>query len=131
MLTTIKSFLIKTGIVGVLVAIIGGSGYTYFRYTQEKISDLTQQVTQYELNIRQCENTLTQIRQDKVRIERETERLQSRVKQAETYQSELMDKLQRHDLTRLTLEKPGLIETRVNDATKQVFEDLEYLSRDN
>jgi len=131
MLATIKSFLIKTGIVGVLVAIIGGSGYTYFRYTQEKISDLTQQVTQYELNIRQCENTLTQIRQDKVRIERETERLQSRVKQAETYQSELMDKLQRHDLTRLTLEKPGLIETRVNDATKQVFEDLEYLSRDN
>ena len=131
MLTTIKSFLIRAGIIGILLSLIAGGGYTYFLYTQEKISDLTQQVVQYELNIRQCENTLTQIRQDKVRIERETERLQSRVKQAETYQNELMDKLQRHDLTRLTLEKPGLIETRVNDATKQVFEDLEYLSRDN
>jgi len=129
--STIKSFLTKLGIVSALSAIIGGAGYTYFTYTQEKISDLTQQVAQYEINIRQCEDTLTNIRQDKIRIERETERLQSRVKQAETYQNELMDKLQRHDLTRLTLEKPGLIETRVNDATKQVFEDLEYLSRDN
>ena len=131
MLTTIKSFLIRAGIIGILLSLIAGGGYTYFRYTQEKISDLTQQVAQYEINIRQCEDTLTNIRQDKIRIERETERLQSRVKQAETYQNELMDKLQRHDLTRLTLEKPGLIETRVNDATKQVFEDLEYLSRDN
>jgi len=131
MLTTIKSFLIKAGVVSVLLAIIGGSGYTYFTYTQEKISDLSSQVAQYEINIRQCENTLASVRQDRIRIERETEILQTRVKQAETYQSELLDKLQRHDLTRLTLEKPGLIETRVNDATEQVFKDLEYISRDN
>jgi chromosome segregation ATPase len=129
--SAIKSFLIKAGVVSVLLAIIGGSGYTYFTYTQEKISDLSSQVAEYEINIRQCENTLSSVRQDRIRIERETEILQTRVKQAETYQSELLDKLQRHDLTRLTLEKPGLIETRVNDATEQVFKDLEYISRDN
>lgn len=131
MLTTIKSFLIKTGTIGILVAIIGGSGYTYFVYTQEKISNLTEQVTQYQINIRQCEGTLANVQQDKVRIERETAVLQTRVRQAETYQSDLISKLQRHDLTRLTLEKPGLIEKRVNDATQQVFKDIESISRDN
>ena len=130
-LTTIKSFLIKTSIVGVLVAIIGGGGYTYFKYTQEKIYDLTQQVSQYEINIRQCETALAGIQRDKERIERETAALQVRVDQAEEYQNDLIRKLQRHDLTRLTLEKPGLIETRVNNATEQVFKDIESLSRDN
>lgn len=130
-LTTIKSFLVKTSIVGVLVAIIGGAGYTYFKYTQEKISDLTQQIAQYEINIRQCEGLVANIQADKQRIERETAVLQTRVDEAEEYQSDLIRKLQRHDLTRLTLEKPGLIETRVNNATEQVFEELESISRDN
>lgn len=128
---TIKSFLIKTSAIGVLVAIIGGSGYTYFVYTQEKIINLTEQVTQYQINIRQCEGTLANVQQDKIRIERETAVLQTRVRQAETYQSDLIQKLQRHDLTRLTLEKPGLIEKRINDATQQVFKDIESISRDN
>lgn len=131
MLMTIKSFLIKTSAIGVLVAIIGGSGYTYFVYTQEKIINLTEQVTQYQINIRQCEGTLANVQQDKIRIERETAVLQTRVRQAETYQSDLIQKLQRHDLTRLTLEKPGLIEKRINDATQQVFKDIESISRDN
>lgn len=128
---TIKSFLIKTSAIGALVAIIGGSGYTYFVYTQEKISNLTEQVTQYQINIRQCEGTLANVQQDRIRIERETALLQTRVRQAETYQSDLIQKLQRHDLTRLTLEKPGLIEKRINDATQQVFKDIESISRDN
>lgn len=128
---TIKSFLIKTSAIGALVAIIGGSGYTYFVYTQEKISNLTEQVTQYQINIRQCEGTLANVQQDRIRIERETAVLQTRVRQAETYQSDLIQKLQRHDLTRLTLEKPGLIEKRINDATQQVFKDIESISRDN
>lgn len=131
MLMTIKSFLIKTSAIGALVAIIGGSGYTYFVYTQEKISNLTEQVTQYQINIRQCEGTLANVQQDRIRIERETAVLQTRVRQAETYQSDLIQKLQRHDLTRLTLEKPGLIEKRINDATQQVFKDIESISRDN
>jgi type II secretory pathway component PulJ len=127
----IKSFLTKTVISLVLSAVVGGGVYTYFTYTQKKIQTLTEEVTKYEINIRQLEATLATIQRDKERIERETAALQIRVSQAEDYQNDLLRKLQRHDLTRLTLAKPGLIETRVNNATKQVFEDLESLSRDN
>ena len=126
-----KAFLIKT-LLGFLVSsAIAGGAYTYFTYTQKKIQELTQQVTTYEINIREYENALANLRADKQRIERETAVLQDRVDRAEDYQQQLIRTLQRHDLTRLTLEKPGLIETRVNDATKKVFEDIESISRND
>jgi len=126
-----KALLIKT-LLGFLVSsAIAGGAYTYFTYTQKKIQELTQQVTTYEINIREYENALANLRADKQRIERETAVLQDRVDRAEDYQQQLIRTLQRHDLTRLTLEKPGLIETRVNDATKKVFEDIESISRND
>ena len=42
--------------------------------------------------------------------------------------SELIEKLQKHDLTRLSLKKPGLIEKRINDGTKELFESFESLT---
>ena len=126
-----KAFLIKTALGFLVSSAIAGGAYTYFTYTQKKIQELTQQVTTYEINIKQLENTLANVMADKQRIERETAVLQERVDRAEDYQQQLLRILQRHDLTRLTLENPGLIETRVNDATKKVFEDIESISRDN
>ena len=46
-------------------------------------------------------------------------------KEAEAYQDELASKLRRHDLTALTLQKPALIEKRVNNATAKIFDQLE------
>ena len=126
-----KAFLIKTALGFLVSSALAGGAYTYFIYTQKKIQELSQQVTAYEINIRQCENSLANIKADKERIERETAVLQDRVDRAEDYQQQLIRTLQRHDLTRLTLEKPGLIETRVNDATKKVFEDIESISRND
>jgi len=51
------------------------------------------------------------------------------LQEATAYKDELISKLQRHDLSRLSLRKPGLIEKRINDGTSQVFDDLEKLSR--
>lgn len=130
MLTTLKSYLVKGAIAAILSAAVGGGAYTYFTYTQKKIQELSGQVAAYEINIRQCEGTLENVRADKERIEQETADLQVRVQDAVTYQNDLIRKLQRHDLTRLTLEKPGLIETRVNNGTKEIFEELESISRD-
>ena len=49
-------------------------------------------------------------------------------KEAEKYKDELLNKFQRHDLSLLSLKKPGLIEKRVNNATKKVFDDIERLT---
>lgn len=126
-----KAFLIKT-VLGFLVSsAVAGGAYTYFTYTQKKIQELSREVSAYQINIRQCETALANVEADRERIQRETAVLQTRVDRAEDYQKQLIRTLQRHDLTRLTLEKPGLIETRVNDATKKVFEDIESISRND
>jgi len=41
-----------------------------------------------------------------------------------------LDIFKRHDLTKLAAAKPGLIEPRVNKATKEVFDGIEADSRD-
>ena len=40
-----------------------------------------------------------------------------------------LDIFKRHNLTKLAAAKPGLIETRVNNGTKEVFEGIEQDSR--
>ena len=54
--------------------------------------------------------------------------LQQELQQAEVYKEELLGKLQKHNLSQLSLKKPGLIERRINDATAKVFDDLESLT---
>ena len=40
-----------------------------------------------------------------------------------------LDIFRRHNLTKLAAAKPGLIETRANKATKEVFDAIEEISR--
>jgi len=47
---------------------------------------------------------------------------------AEDYKNELIGKLQKHDLTRLSYRKPGLIEKRINNGTQNIFDSLESLT---
>ena len=57
--------------------------------------------------------------------------LQVELAAATKYKDELIEKLQKHDLTRLSLKKPGLIEKRINNGTKQLFESFESLTGNN
>ena len=43
--------------------------------------------------------------------------------------SRYLDIFKRHNLSKLAAAKPGLIETRVNNGTKEVFESIEQDSR--
>ena len=47
---------------------------------------------------------------------------------AEEYGDDLRKKLHKHDLTRISIKKPGLIEKRINDGTKKLFERIESLT---
>ncbi len=44
------------------------------------------------------------------------------------YRDTLIDKVRKHDLAKLSLQKPGLVETRINNGTKRLFRELEELS---
>lgn len=55
--------------------------------------------------------------------------IQSRNQQIEAEMSRYLDIFKRHNLSKLAAAKPGLIETRVNNGTKEVFESIEQDSR--
>ena len=54
--------------------------------------------------------------------------LSGKLQDAEKYQDELRAKLQKHDLTRLSQKKPGLIEKKINEGTEKLFTDFESVT---
>ena len=56
--------------------------------------------------------------------------LQSKNNEIELEMNRYLDIFKRHNLTKLAAAKPGLIEPRVNKATKEVFDGIEQDSRD-
>ena len=91
-----------------LFGVLGGvfyGGYSYYKDTHEAtISELRENV--------ELQAALTQD-------------LQKNLQKAEKYQDKLISQLRKHDLTKLSLKKPGLIETRINDGTKKLFDSIE------
>jgi uncharacterized protein YeeX (DUF496 family) len=111
--------------IAILLTGIGGGCYYYYTDTQKKIALLTEKNSALVLSNQQCEETLEAVRTNFSDAERNITNLQKRLSVTENYKNELQNKLRRHDLTKLTLKKPGLIEKRINDATEQIFKNLE------
>tara|TARA_R100001510_G_scaffold56577_1_gene62423 strand:- start:603 stop:995 length:393 start_codon:yes stop_codon:yes gene_type:complete len=55
--------------------------------------------------------------------------LQNKNQEIQAEMNRYLDIFKRHDLTKLAAAKPGLIEPRVNDGTKEVFNSIEEDSR--
>ena len=113
-----------------LLATMAGSAW-YFKYSQNKMAELNQELAveatarasaeanlQRERNrVAQQQATLNTLAQESVQIRRE--------------QQEVIDIFAEHDLQRLAEAKPGLIERRVNAATASVFDELEEVTDPN
>ena len=120
-----------------VAATIGAGGYLYYTTTESKIDALQQQNARYEVRQEQLLTTIElnqqvydrAIEQMEQQEARENE-LQVRLQIAQQYNDELIRKLRTHDLTYLSISKPGLIEKRINDGTEKVFDDIESITRD-
>jgi flagellar basal body-associated protein FliL len=118
-------------IIGLSGALAGG-GYFYYKSTQKTISNLQTENTTLQLDVQELlradltnRETISQLRADIDKAKEDDRALLLRAQKAEIYQDELLKLLQSHDLTKLTAAKPGLIESRVNEATKKLLEDFE------
>ena len=124
-------FGIKNQLMVVLLLSAIGIGYTGYQYVinmQETIKFQAALIATQESALKNTNATLDQLKADIVRQTELTGELNVKLKQAETYSKELRSKLIRHDLEALAIAKPGLIEKRMNDATKKVFDDLELIT---
>ena len=114
-------------ILGIVGAIGFGAKY-YYDTTQNKIAVLQDSNAKLELVAETNQATINKLREDNEKINKLSKELQMDLAEATKYKDELIEKLQKHDLTRLSLKKPGLIEKRINNGTKELFESFESLT---
>ena len=76
----------------------------------------------------QNEAVMKSLTEEATRLNELNFNLQGKLDAAEEYRNELISKLQKHDLTRLSHQKPGMIEKRINNGTQKVFDSLESLT---
>lgn len=118
-----------------VIAVLGGSAFLYVQYTSKRIADMETERVALIVNEEKARNALKSSQDALERSQRNFEAaqeqnriLQEANEKAREYQESLIEVLTKHDLEYLALKKPGLIETRVNNATQKVFDSLESIT---
>jgi len=111
-----------------LVGGVGWGGYYYYKDTQARIQILTENTVKLETAKRLQDDTITAMIKDRDRFSALTKELRTNLDKANVYKDVLIGKLRKHNLARLSLRKPGLVERKINAGTKKLFRSLEIIS---
>lgn len=113
-----------------LLLILGalGGAYIYYKDTQERLQLAAANLARAETAAEANKQAYDLLVEHNAETQQRVEQLQTQLSEAEVYQDELIGKLRRHNLTMLSMQKPGLIETRVNNATAAIFDELEAIT---
>ena len=109
-----------------LLLVLGGLSY----YLWNENGVLRENNAKLEIAIQTQEETISTLQNDFATQTTALNNLQSKNNEIELEMNRYLDIFKRHNLTKLAAAKPGLIEPRVNKATKEVFDGIEQDSRD-
>ena len=111
-------------IMGAVMITMGLAFSWYYKDTQERMGVLRENAAKLEVAVRANEEALAATQADAARNAALNLELQTKLQVSEKYGDELRATLQKHNLTMLALKKPGLIEKRMDDATKKLLDDI-------
>lgn len=114
-----------------LAGSIAGGGWFYYTDTQETIAQLRDNNAQLKIAAEDNQRTIDILEETAERNLTLSNELQERLNESEESRNRLIEVFGKHDLTRLALKKPGLIESRVNNGTKKAFDDIESITGNN
>ena len=123
--------MIKIYILIVVIGLVGGvcyGGFYYYKDTQERIGILTENNAKMMVAKQAQDNTINALIADREKFESLNKELQTKLEQANDYKNKLIGKLRKHNLQKLSMQKPGLVEKKINNGTKRLFESLEKLT---
>ena len=112
----------------ILVLASAGGGYLYVKKLQSDLETARANVARMEVAVQTSEASLKLVQQETVRLGELNGKLQNDLQKAEQYGDELRATLQRHNLTHLATQKPGLIQPRMQGATDELWKDLESIT---
>ena len=118
----------------ILVAVVGLVGgavygaYFYYKDTQARIQTLTENAAKLEIATQTQKNTIDTLVQDAEKNAELAKELNTRLEAANVYKNKLIGKLRKHDLSRLSQQKPALVEGKINNATKRLLAEFETIT---
>ena len=123
--------MIKIYILIVVLGLVGGviyGAYYYYNDTQARIAILTENSAKLEQATNTQKQTIDTLVEDAEKFRELNKDLNIKLEAAHNYKNTLIDKLRKHNLAKLSLKKPGLVEKKINRGTKKLFESFEKLS---
>jgi len=123
--------MLKIYILIVVIGLVGGvvyGGWYYYKDTQARIQVLTENSIKLETATKLQKSTIDTLVADAKKYEKLNRKLDSELKKAHDYKNNLIAKLRKHDLVRLSQQKPGLVEKKINVGTKKLFESFESIT---
>lgn len=108
-----------------IILILGLGGY--WLYTENQT--LKQDNVKLEAAVEEQKQTIKIIQENFERQGKALNNLQIKNQQIEAEKDRYLDIFRRHDLNKLAIAKPGLIEIKANKATKEVFDTIENDSK--
>ena len=123
--------MLKIYILIAVIGLVGGvvyGGWYYYKDTQARIQILTENSIKLETATKLQKSTIDTLVADAKKYEKLNRKLDIELRKAHDYKNNLIAKLRKHDLVRLSQQKPGLVEKKINVGTKKLFESFESIT---
>ena len=121
---------------GIIVA-MGGVGYIYYQASESKLADLNAQlqtqagvITAFETRQAEQVRTIEALQNNLQKTTEALNTMSTRNQEIEAEAQRYLSIFARHNLSKLAAAKPGLIETRINKGTSDVFRTIEQDTTD-
>lgn len=112
-----------------IIAAMGLAGFMYYNFSvvpmMNKLEEQTKVILAQDLRDQEQKAAIEAIQNNLQKTTQALGGLQIKNQQYEMQMSEYMDIFRRHNIAKLASARPGMIELRINNATKEVFDAIE------
>jgi len=117
----------------IVLGLVGGvvyGGFYYYKDTQARIQTLTENSAKLETAAKLQKNTIDTLQADAKKYAELNSQLQTKLVNANKYKNQLLSKLRKINLSKLSAEEPAVWERKINNASKRVLESFESITAD-